>query len=279
MRLRVVIFDDEPAIRQGLGALCADRGYEVFTFPDPTLCPLYVLPPCPCPPGSVCADLLLVDLLMPEVDGLAFVEGLLAKGCPAPQIALMSGAWSPAARARALRLGCRLFRKPFALADLLAWFATVEAQVDPTRALLDWPGQGWRIEPPAPEDRLEPGFPPRWREGPSAEERVTDPVGPFGPWLLRRVADAVKARELPGHLLERLRRDLAGAEPTGQAGGDLLSVQEIADLAGVGLAQAAETFAALQQVPGVARERMLRRIAEAWLERQRRLWREGEPGG
>ena len=150
MRLRVVIFDDEPAIRQGLGALCADRGYEVFTFPDPTCCPLYGMPPCPCPRGSVCADLLLVDLLMPEVDGLAFVEGLRAQGCPTPQIALMSGAWPPTARARALRLGCRIFGKPFARADLLAWFDTVEAQVDPTRVLLDWRAPGWQLARPAP---------------------------------------------------------------------------------------------------------------------------------
>ncbi len=144
MRLRVVIFDDEPAIRQVLGALCEDRGYEVFAFSDPTLCPLYAMPPCPCPHGSVCADLLLVDLLMREVDGLAFVEGLHAQGCPAPQIALMSGAWPPPARARALQLGCHLFPKPFALADLLAWFDTVEAQVAPTRVLLDWQAQGGR---------------------------------------------------------------------------------------------------------------------------------------
>ena len=53
MRLRVVIFDDEPAIRQVLGALCEDRGTEVFTFSDPTRCPLYGMPPCPCPRGSV----------------------------------------------------------------------------------------------------------------------------------------------------------------------------------------------------------------------------------
>ena len=111
------------------------------------------------------------------------------------------------------------------------------------------------------------------------EECGADPVGSFGPWLVGRVAAAVQTGELPGHLLERLRRDLADTEPTAQAGGDLLSVREIADLAGVSIAQAAETFAALQQVPGVARERMLRRIAEAWLERQRRRYQDGEPRG
>jgi hypothetical protein len=111
------------------------------------------------------------------------------------------------------------------------------------------------------------------------EERVADPLGASGPWLVRRVAAAVQAGQFPMNLLERLRRDLADAEPIAQAEGDLLSVQEIADFAGVPVEQAAETFAALQQLPGVARERMRRRIAEAWLERQRRLYQDGEVRG
>ena len=152
MRLRAVIFEDEPSIRWTLGFLCDRRGYEVFTFPDPARCPFFVRPPCPCPRGTGCADLLLVDRYMLEVEGLDFVEGLRAKGCVALQIALMSGAWPPAARARAVRLGCRLFPKPFEIPELLAWFHTVEAQVDPRRVLLDWQGQGWRIDPPAPGD-------------------------------------------------------------------------------------------------------------------------------
>jgi len=153
MRLCVVIVEEEPAMRQFLSTVCARRDYEVLTFSDPGLCPLYISPPGPCPRGTVCADHLLVDLLMPEVDGLDFAEGLLAQGCPAPQIALMSGAWPPAAHARAARLGCCLFTKPFAVAELLAWFDTAEAQVAPTRALLEWQAHGWRLEPPAPGDR------------------------------------------------------------------------------------------------------------------------------
>jgi DNA-binding response OmpR family regulator len=154
MRLRAVIFDDEPAMRQVLWALCDRRGYEVFTFPDPGLCPLYGMRSCPCPLGTFCADILLSDLNMPEVQGLDFVEGLFAKSCVAPHIALMSAAWSEAARARAVRLGCRLFTKPFSSTEMLAWFDTVEAQVKPTRTLLDWRSQGWRVDPADPEKPL-----------------------------------------------------------------------------------------------------------------------------
>jgi DNA-binding response OmpR family regulator len=131
MRLRVVIFDDEPAIRQVLGAPCDRRGYEVFTFPNPGLCPLYAMDLCPCPPGTVCADLLLSDLIMPEVQGMDFVETLMSKLCVAPHLVLMSARWPAAAHARAARLGCRHFIKPFVSAELPAWFDTVEARSRP----------------------------------------------------------------------------------------------------------------------------------------------------
>ena len=150
MRLRVLIFEDKPSIRKILWMLGDRRGYEVLTFSDPALCPFHGKPPYPCPRSTVCADLLLVDLRMPEVPGLDFVEALVARGCPAPQIALMPGAWAPAEHARAVRLGCRLFRKPFAIAELLAWFAAVEARVAPTRALLDWWAPRWRTARSAP---------------------------------------------------------------------------------------------------------------------------------
>ncbi len=149
MRLRAVIIEDEPSIRQVLGYLCDRRGYEVLTFPDPGLCPLHVMHRCPCPHGTVCADLLLCDMHLPEGAGLDFAEGLLSRGCAAPHLALLAGGWSEAAWARAVRLGCRLFRKPFSSAEILGWFDIVETQVDPTRALLDWRGQGWRIARPA----------------------------------------------------------------------------------------------------------------------------------
>jgi DNA-binding response OmpR family regulator len=139
MQLRAVIIDDEPSVRQSLEYLCARRGYEVLTFPGPGHCPLYVSPPCPCPRGTACADLLLVDQYMLEVDGLGFIAGLRTKGCVGLQIAALSGAWPPAARVRAIGLGCRLFRKPFELPELFAWFDSVEAQVEPRRVLLDWP--------------------------------------------------------------------------------------------------------------------------------------------
>ena len=143
MRLRAVIFDDEASIRESLSYLCDRRGYEVFAFPDPGLCPLHVMDRCPCAPGIACTDIILSDLNMPQVQGLNFVEALVAKGCAVPHIALMSGAWSEADEARAAHLGCQLFRKPFSIAAIDAWLTKVEALVSPGRELSPWDSSAW----------------------------------------------------------------------------------------------------------------------------------------
>jgi len=149
MRLRAVILDDEAGIRQTLWFLCDRRGYEVFTFPDPGLCPLHVMDRCPCAAGVACTDIILSDLNMPQVQGLDFVEALVAKRCAAPHIALMSAAWSVADEARAAHLGCQLFRKPFAIAEIDAWLTKVEALTSPDRGLLPWDARGWGRQTPA----------------------------------------------------------------------------------------------------------------------------------
>ncbi len=150
MRLRAVIFDDDPSIRQFLWVVCDQRGYEVFTFPDSGICPLELIHRCPCPAGTICADLIISELHMLRVNGLDFVEALPTKGCAVSHLALISAGWAEADRARAIRLGCHLFTKPFTFRQLTSWLEHVETLVAPTRRLLDWDAQGWRG--PAPPE-------------------------------------------------------------------------------------------------------------------------------
>ena len=79
MRIRAVILDDEPVIRRMLWTLCDERGYEVFTFRDPCVCPLHTIRKCPCPDGTICADIIISDVTMLNVSGLDFIEDLLNK--------------------------------------------------------------------------------------------------------------------------------------------------------------------------------------------------------
>lgn len=148
MRLRAMIFDDEAALRRILELVCARRGYEVITFPDPEVCPLHAMPLCPCPSGTLCADIIISDINMPRVNGVDFIEALASKQCAVPRIALMSGGWSDADRMRAARLGCQLFTKPLSIAQFEAWLDTVESIIAPARRLLDWDAH--RLPPDSP---------------------------------------------------------------------------------------------------------------------------------
>lgn len=137
MRLRAVILDDSPTLRKVLWTLFKGRGYEVFAFPDPVLCPLHAVRECPCPPSTCCADVIVSDVNMEGGNGVDFFEQLVQKGCKQRHFALMSGNFSEADLARASRLNCRLFTKPLDMAQLTAWVEEVEGLIPSERTLFD----------------------------------------------------------------------------------------------------------------------------------------------
>jgi CheY-like chemotaxis protein len=143
---RILIFDDDPAIRSVLSAACDRRGYEVLAFPDPGLCPLRATSRCLCEPPTICADIIISDLDMPSEKGLDFLEALLGKGCRCRHIALVSGSWSARDIARARSLGCQLFAKPFQISHITEWLDHVEREVSPSRRLHDWRSLGSTAE-------------------------------------------------------------------------------------------------------------------------------------
>ncbi len=142
MRIRVFVFDDNEAIRSMLWHVLDSRGYQVFTFPDPGMCPLHLAPGCQCPENQACGDIIISDLDMPNVNGLEFIENQMKKGCKVKNVALMSGAWSDEDFQYAQRLGCQLFRKPFTIDEINNWLDKCEEKIHPNRILSDWFQQG-----------------------------------------------------------------------------------------------------------------------------------------
>jgi len=138
VRRRAVIFDDNDLIRFTLWHLFDQRGYEVFTCPEPGLCPLHVVQECPCPGDSSCADLIISDVNMFGESGIDFIEKLVEKGCKQRRFALMSGTFSAADLVRGERLGCKLFTKPLKMAEVAAWVEEVERIIPANRILYDW---------------------------------------------------------------------------------------------------------------------------------------------
>ena len=138
MNYRALIFDDQKEIRQILWTLFDNRGYEVFTFPHPGLCPLSEANECPCPNNQACSDIIVSDVDMPFKDGFAFVEEQIKKGCRCKHIALMSGTFTKEHYTKASSLGITIFRKPFRLSEIQHWLDQIEKDIAPKRKLSDW---------------------------------------------------------------------------------------------------------------------------------------------
>jgi len=98
------------------------------------------------------------------------------------------------------------------------------------------------------------------------ESDISDPMETFEPWLLRRVAQAVEAGEVPASLLTELQTEIQAARGRPQAEGHAAAILQIADLADVDQKKAAEVPASIEAQPTVTRELLMRRTAGAWLE-------------
>ena len=135
MSIRILIFEDNDILRKTLQHLLEELGYEVFTFSDPGLCPVYDSVNHNCPLDYACADIIISDVNMPTETGLEFIKARKEKGCTIKYRALMSGDWTDSDLQNAQELGCRVFHKPFNLQEMLQWLDDCRKQIAPDRKL------------------------------------------------------------------------------------------------------------------------------------------------
>jgi len=135
---RVLIFDENKALSSTLKKVLDERRYEVFTFPDCGVCPLFHSGNHNCISDNACSDIIISDLYMPTIEGLKLIKDRIDTGCKVKFRALMSTTWSEADWQYARKLGCQLFRKPFDLKEMLEWLDDCAKKIDSTRKLFNW---------------------------------------------------------------------------------------------------------------------------------------------
>lgn len=130
-KLRVLLFEDDPHLRDVLTTLLEAQEYEVLAYSEPLHCPVYTTGgSCGCPAGMACGDVLVTDVEMPRVSGLEMLAQKLRRGCRTDvrNIAVMSGGWTTERREAARRLSCKTFDKPFAVGEFERWLSECAAR-------------------------------------------------------------------------------------------------------------------------------------------------------
>ncbi len=137
MKPRAIVIDDDEGCRNLITLILKQRGYEVVSLSDPTVCPLYDDLLAVCPHEDACGDFLLTDQRMPKMTGLEFVETQGRRGCKGVvnKKAVLSASWTPEELEKAEELGCKVFRKPYDVKAIADWLDEQEKSIAPGRKL------------------------------------------------------------------------------------------------------------------------------------------------
>ncbi len=110
---QILVVDDEPDIRQLVKEILEDEGYSVRVAKDGESARLVYVQQKP--------DLVLLDVWMPDIDGISLLKEWSANGNLESQVVIMSGHGTLETAVEATRLGAFDFvQKPLSLAKLLA---------------------------------------------------------------------------------------------------------------------------------------------------------------
>jgi len=132
MKLRILVLDDDVDTRKLLKTALTNKGHEVTTLADPTEFPFLNKDACPCLPGSPCADILISDNIMPNIEGIDLFKKLKDCGCQPlakGNVAIMSGYLTIHYMNELNDLGIHYFRKPFKLKDIYEWVDLCQARI------------------------------------------------------------------------------------------------------------------------------------------------------
>ena len=109
--LRVLVADDDPAIRMLVARVLVRQGYDVSTATDGADAIAQL--------DQSSFDLLVLDLMMPRVDGLGVIAHLQNRGAATPPILVMTAASPDILRRLPHERIAKVITKPFDLEELM----------------------------------------------------------------------------------------------------------------------------------------------------------------
>jgi len=108
------------------------RGYEVLTFNEPSVCPFYEIHPDKCLQEHKCADVVITDFKMPVMTGLELFQNQHKIGCKldVEHKAVISGDLGREHRNSIKEMGGSFFKKPLIIPEFSKWLAECEKRID-----------------------------------------------------------------------------------------------------------------------------------------------------
>ena len=132
MKLNILVFDDDPDIRNQLKTALEAKGHVVTTLSNPTEFEIFNRKNCPCSPNEPCADILIADIVMPKVEGVEFCKQLRVAGCwllSRGNVETVSGYLTMHYMNDVNDMGIHYYRKPFELNDIYKWIEQCEERI------------------------------------------------------------------------------------------------------------------------------------------------------
>ncbi len=133
MKLRILVFDDDLDTRNLLQVALSNKGHDVTALADASEFPFINRESCPCSPGEPCADIIIADNIMPNIEGIDFFKKLKSRDCQPlvkGNVAIMSGYLTIHYMNQLNELGIHYFRKPFKLEDIYDWVELCHTRIE-----------------------------------------------------------------------------------------------------------------------------------------------------
>lgn len=130
---RAIIYDDDQLILEVMKLYFTRRGYEVFLYSSPVVCPFLKSPTDGCEYPYPCADILISDFKMPIMTGIELFQGQSKLGCKLEMKfkAIMTGySDNYSVISQCDDMGCKFFQKPVTFSQLSGWLGECEKLFD-----------------------------------------------------------------------------------------------------------------------------------------------------
>jgi CheY-like chemotaxis protein len=78
---RAIIYDDDAVVLDMLTQYFVKRSYQVYSYNEPVVCPLYESLADSCENLAPCADVMISDFQMPKMKGTELFQRQAKRGC------------------------------------------------------------------------------------------------------------------------------------------------------------------------------------------------------